>query len=273
MRQTYALEIVFLVVVLAVSLVGFSSLYTGEQTGPDAYQSLHIVTSLAWLLLLLGQLVLLGQRRFARHRLVGTSIFVAGPVLVASVSLLTVHSAAKDAIAGRADTLVVQNVAFTLEVALLVLLAFLLRHNRKVHGSLLLSTALMFMVIALFFTLISYVPGYRADGSGTPPHFAEAGQTSALMGAVVGLLFFLTRWRTGWPWLLTSVFFLVDGYVQFLVAQADRTKALTVLVASIGRAPAFVLGLTIFAALLALAWRVNPRRPTRRGVIAEAASP
>jgi hypothetical protein len=121
MRQTHALEIVFLVLVLAVSLVGFSSLYTGEQAGPDAYQSLHIVTSLAWL--------------------------------------------------------------------------------------------------------------------------------------------------------LTSAFFLLDGYVQFLVAQADRTTALTVLVASIGRAPAFVLGLTIFAVLLGLAWRVSPARRTHRGVSAEAVGP
>ena len=272
MTQKYVLEIVFLVLVIVLSVIGFSSLYTGEQSGPDGYQTLHIFTSLAWLLLLLGQLVLISQRNFARHRVIGTSIFAAGPVVVASVTLLTVHSAANDAVAGRADMLVVQNVAFTVELALLVFLAFLLRRNRTVHGSLLLSTALMFMVIALFFSLISYVPGFRADGPGTQPHFAKAGQMSALIGAVVGLLFFLKNWRAGWPWLLTSAFFLLDGYVQFLVAQADRTMALTALVASIGRAPAFLLGLTIFGALLAGAWRVNPRRRTPRDGIMEATS-
>lgn len=263
MPQKYALEIVFLLLVLALSLVGFSSLFTGEESGPDAYQTLHIVTSLAWLLLLTGQLVLVGQRRFARHRTVGTSIFVVGPIVVASVALLTVHSAAKDAAVGRADTLVVQNVAFTLEVALLVFLAFVLRRNRRVHGSLLLSTALMFMVIALFFTLISYVPGYRADGAGAGPRFTEAGQTSALVGAVVGLLFFARDWRAGWPWLLTSAFLLLDGYAQMLVARADATRALTVLVASVGRTPAFGLGLTVFAAALGLAWRTTPTTRTR----------
>jgi hypothetical protein len=272
MRQKYALEIAFVVLALALSLAGFSSLFTRDQAWPDAYQSLHIVTSLAWLLLLLGQLLLVRQRNFGRHRAIGTSIFVAGPIVVASVSLLTVHSAAKDAIAGRADTLVVQNVAFALEVALLIFLAFLLRHNRRVHGSLLLSTVLMFMVIALFFTLISYVPGYRAEGPDTPPRFAEAGQMSALIGALVGLLFFLRSWRTGWPWLLTSVFFLVDGYVQFLVAEADRTTALTALVASVGRAPAFLLGLTIFGALLLVAWRVKPPQRTNHELIADASS-
>jgi len=264
MRQQYTLEIAFLVVVIVLSLVGFSILYTGGEAGPDAYQSLHIVTSLAWLLLLLGQLILLRQRSGARHRAVGQSIFAVGPILIGSVSLLTVHSAASDAVVGRADTLVVQNVAFTLEVALLVFLAFLLRKQRKVHGALLMSTALMFMVIALFFTLVSYVPGYRPDGSGAPPRFAEAGQLSALVGSVVGLLFFLRDWRTGWPWLLTSVFFLLDGYVQMLVAQADRTTALTALVASIGRAPGFVLGLTICAASLWAAWRISPPRRSSR---------
>lgn len=261
--QAHTLDIGFVLLVLTCSLVGFSSLFTGEHTWPDAYQSLHIVTSLAWLLLLLWQLLLVRQRNFGRHRLIGTSIFVAGPILVASVSLLTVHSAAKSAIAGRADALVVQNVAFTLEVALLILLAFLLRPNRKVHGSLLLCTALMFLVIALFFTLVSYVPGYRAEGPDSFPRFAEAGQTSALVGAVIGVLFFLRSWRTGWPWLLTSVFFLADGYVQFLVGQANQTTALTNVVASVGRPMAFLLGLALFAALLTLAWRVrSPRRAT-----------
>lgn len=262
MRQQYTVEIGFVGLVLAVSLVGFSSLFTGEQAWPDPYQSLHITTSVAWLLLLLGQLLLLRQRDGRRHRVIGTSIFAAGPLLVASVSLLTVHSAAKDAIVGRADTLVVQNVAFTLELSLLLGLAFLLRRRRAVHGALLLSTALMFLTIALFFTFISYVPGYRANGAGAPPRFAEAGQLSALIGAVVGLLFFLRSWRTGWPWLLTSVFFLLDGYVQFLVAQTQETKALTALVASVGRTPAFVLGFTLFGALLALAFRATP--PSRR---------
>jgi len=37
--------------------------------------------------------------------------------LVANMALLSVHSAAKDAVAGRADVLVVQNVMATLEVA------------------------------------------------------------------------------------------------------------------------------------------------------------
>lgn len=266
MKHKYTLEILFLVVVIAVSLVGFSSLALGESPKLNGYHVLHIITNLAWLLLLLSQLVCIRQHRFHRHRTIGRSIFFAGPVLVASLTLLTVHSAAKDAARGRADILVVQNVTVALEVALLVFLAFILRRNRSVHGALLMSTALMFMAIALFFTLISYGPGYRIEGPETFGHFAEAAQASALICIVIGLLFFLKNWRTGWPWLLTSAFFVLNGYLQFLVAQAGRTKSLTILVASIGRIPAFALGLTIFLALLLVAWRVQPITRTARGL-------
>jgi hypothetical protein len=143
-----------------------------------------------------------------------------------------------------------------------VLLAFVLRRNRNVHGACLMSTALMFLVIAIFFALISYIPGYRIAGPETFDRFAKAGQTSAMIGSVTGLLFFLRNARTGWPWLLVSAFFLASGYLQVVIEQSGRTKALTVLVGSIGELPAFGLTLTFFAGLLWMAWKVVP---TRRG--------
>ena len=120
--------------------------------------------------------------------------------------------------------------------------------------------------------LVAAVPigllwGTLASGKGLS--VLEAVMMSALIGSVIGLLFFLTRWRTGWPWLLTSAFFFLDGYLQTLVAQSDRTKSLTLLVSSIGRAPAFGLSLLIFAALLWAAWRVEPAQRKSRQRVAE----
>lgn len=214
-------------------------------------------------MLLLSQLVLISQARFDLHRVIGKSIFFAGPVLVATLTLLSVHSAGKDAEAGKADFLVVQNVMVTLDMALLVFLAFILRKNRQVHGALLMSTALLCMGIALFFTLISYVPGYRIDGPETFNRFAKAAQTITFVGGAIGLLFFLKNRRTGWPWLLAGSFFLLNGLLQMLVARMDGTKQLTVLVASIGRTPAFALSLLIFVALLWVAWRAEPPKRTK----------
>jgi len=270
LKNKHSLEIAFLLMVIALSLVGFSSLSLDEQAELSAYHYLHIITSLAWLLLLLSQLVLIRQHRFHLHRVVGTSIFFAGPVLVATLTLLSVHSAAKDAVAGRADVLVVQNVMVTVEVALLVFLAFIRRQNRNVHGSLLMSTALLFMGIALFFTLISFVPGYRIEGPETFSRFADAAQASSLIGSLVGLLFFLKNRRTGWPWILVSSLFFLNGFLQMVVDRTDRTTSLTLLVASIGEAPAFGLGLLIFGALLWVAWRVEPAKRTKQGVVTEA---
>ncbi len=203
MKHQYTFEIGFLVTVIAVSLVGFSSLVFGEPMKLTAYHALHIVTSLAWLALMLTQLVCIRQQRFHLHRAIGTSIFAAGPLVVASLTLLSVHSAAKDAALDRADQMVVVNVMPTLEIALLVFLAFVLRRYRAVHGSLLLSTGLIFLSVALFFTLVSYAPGYRSVDAFSGPQFAKSAQTSALMCGVIGLFFFLKNWKTGWPWLLT----------------------------------------------------------------------
>jgi len=254
MKINYTTEIFFLGFVIALSLVGFSSLFVGSLEELTAFHYAHIATSLAWLVLLLSQLVLIQQGSFRRHRAVGRAIFFAGPVLVATLTLLTVHSAAKDAVAGRADFMIIQNVMVTFEVALLIVLAFALRRNRYVHGALLLGTAVLFMGIALFFTLISYVPGFAA-GPGTRPRFAEAAQAISYAGGLTGLLFFLKNRKVGWPWLLAGSFFLLNGLLQVAVARMNGTKALTLQVASLGRWPAFALGLLTFAALLGWAWR------------------
>jgi hypothetical protein len=86
---------------------------------------------------------------------------------------------------------------------------------------------------------------------------------AALIGAVIGLLFFVKNFRTGWPWLLVSAFFFLNGYLQFVVDKNNRSESLTRLIGSIGELPAFGLGLVIFAASMRMALRVGP---STRGV-------
>ena len=272
MKRKYTLELVFLLTVIGFSVVGFSSLWLGENSSRTPYHYLHIITSLAWLLLMLSQLVLVRQNGFRRHRAIGQSIFFAGPWLVASLMLLSVHSASKEAAAGQADDLLVQNVGTTLEIAFLVLMAFVLRRKREVHASFIMSTSLVFLGIALFFTFISYVPRFKIEGPETFSRFAEAGQTISLIILLIGLLFFLKAWRTGWPWMIAAAFFTLNGFLQLYLDRSGRTKPLTDLVASIGRPAAFGASFLIFAALLWLAWRVGPARRSKPLVIKEAAS-
>ena len=257
MKHRYTLEIAFLAAVIGLGIAGFSGLYVGERASPNAFHHLHVATSLGWLALLLGQLVMLRQQRVRGHRMIGLSIFLAGPLLVATSVLLSVHSAGRDAAAGRADAMVVQNLMVSLELALLVLLAVALRRNRKLHGALMLSTALLFMGIALFFTLVGFVPGYRIEGPGTFHRFADAGEAVAWVGAGVGLAFFLRDRRNGWPWLVAGACFLLNGLLQAIVADNGGTLALTRIVAALNPVAAFVTALLGFATLLLLAWRVR----------------
>lgn len=272
MKQKHTLEFVFLLMVIGFSLVGFSSLWLGENSRRTPYHYLHIITILAWLLLLLSQLVLVRHNGFRRHRAIGQSIFIAGPLLVASLMFLSVHSAAKEAAAGQADDLLVQNVGTTLQIALLVFLAFVMRRNRDVHASFLMSTALVFLGIALFFTFISYVPGFKIEGPETFSRFANSAQTISMIILAIGLLFFLRKWRTGWPWVIAGAFFTLNGLVQLYLDRTDRTKPLTQLVASIGKAPAFGASFVIFGALLWLAWRIDPAKRAKHLVVEQATS-
>ena len=272
MRQKYTLEMAFLLMVIALSLVGFSSLWSGQHSERTPYHYLHITTSFAWLLLLLSQLVLIRRNSFRRHRAIGQSIFIAGPLLVASLTLLAVHSAAKNAAAGQADELFVQNVGSTIQIALLVFLAFALRRNRNLHASFLMSTALVFLGVALFFAFISYVPGFKIEGPETFSRFAKAGQTSSIVILVIGLLFFLRNWRTGWPWFIAAAFFTLNGWLQVYLDSTGRTLPLTQLVASIGRAPAFGASILLFGFLLWMAWKVDPSKRTKHPVVRQAPS-
>ena len=92
------------------------------------------------------------------------------------------------------------------------------------------STALLFMGIALFFTFISYVPRFKIEGPETFSRFADAGQAISLIIILVGLLFFLKNWRTGWPWIITSLFFSTERALAGIPRQhrphqvADRTR-------------------------------------------------
>lgn len=264
MTRRHRFEFAFLLAVLLLAVAGFSGLYLGDHARPNGFQNLHVATSIGWLALLSTQWWVIRRRHARLHRTIGTAVYAAAPVLVGTLAMLTVHSASKAATTGRADFMVVQNVAVALEVALLLFLAILLRRQREVHGALMLGTALLFMGIALVFTLIGYVPGFRGEGPGGMPRFAEAAGVATGVVGLVGVAFYLSDRRTGWPWLLAGSFFVLNALLQFVVASTGATQTLTIWVASIDRATALVLGTLVFAIALALARTTPPRRPATR---------
>jgi uncharacterized membrane protein len=111
-------------------------------------------------------------------------------------------------------------------------MAFILKKRRKLHGAFILSTALLFMGIALFFTLISFVPQFKIEGPETFYRFETAGTTSRYICLFTGLLFFLKDRRNGWPMLLVGSFLTLNNYINILLIKYNFIQQLTEFVGS-----------------------------------------
>lgn len=259
----YLLEHALVVGTLLVSVAGFWKLYVGADAAPNGFHHLHVVANFAWLLLLLWQLRLVATRQYADHRKAGLCVLVAAPLLFASAALLSVHSAHKGVVSGEGDFMIVQNVMGTLQLGLLIVLAFVLRRRRALHGAFLLGTALMFMGIALFFALIGLVPAFRIEGPETFHRFATAAATGQAVCLAVGLLFVIKDWRNGWPVLLAAAFFPLNDAVRALLASRDLIGPLTEFVGGLDPTATFVGSLLGYLAVLGALVIGVPARQSR----------
>lgn len=247
----YVAERVFVSVVILLSITGFWNLYLGDRAIPNAYHHLHALTNFSWLFLILYQVSQLAKQDFRNHRKIGLSILLLAPLLVASSALLSVHSAHKGVVSGQGDFLIVQNVMATFELALFVFLAFALRKRRALHGAFLLGTGFLFMGIALFFTLVGFVPGFRIEGPETFHRFETAATTIQYACIAVGLLFFTRDPRNGWPMLLAGACFLINDGINTLLAANGLIDPLTRLVGSMSQPATFLASFTVLFAMLA----------------------
>lgn len=247
--RQYILDYVLIVTVILLSIAGFWKIFFGADARPTTYHYLHVITVFAWLLLLLIQLTLIGKKSFLSHKTVGLSILLFGPLLVASTALMSVHSARKGMISGEGDALLVQNVMGTLELGFLILMAFVLRKRRAIHGAFLLSTTLLFMGIAIFFTLLAWVPQFKIEGPETFYRFGTAALTGLAICLVIGIMYCVKNRRFGWPVLLGGSFLLINQLINALLIYFDLIKPLTEFVGSLNETATFV---TSFGVLLIL---------------------
>lgn len=257
--KKYIFEYLLLLFVIFLSITGFWNIYFGVDANPTPYQNLHVITNLIWLFLLLYQLSLIGNTQYSRHRKIGISILFIGPFLVATTALLSVHSAHKGAVSGEGDILIVQNVMGTLELGFIILMAFILKKRRKLHGAFLLSTALLFMGIALFFTLISFVPQFKIEGPETFYRFATAGATARYVSLLIGFLFFLKDRRNGWPMLVVGSFLTLNNFIDIFLIKYNYIQPLTEYVGSLNQLITLVGSFLVLLILLIFTGIVNKR--------------
>ena len=257
--RPYVLEFGLIFATMLVSVLGFWEIYFGENADPNPFHHLHVATNAVWLGLVGHQLRLIVSRRFGDHRRVGLAILGIAPLLVATTALLSVRSAHKGIVSGEGDFLIIQNVGVTLELAVLIFLAFVLRKRRKLHGAFLLSTCIMFMGIALFFTLISFVPQFKIEGPETFYRFGTAAMTGQAICLVVALGFVVKDFRNGWPLLLAAVFFPLNEVIRSSLDKNTLIEPLTEFVGSMNQPLTFIGSFAVMLALLAATGIRNAR--------------
>ena len=257
----YRPEFGLIAAVILIMVLGFWDIYFGADADAQAHHHLHITTVFIWIVLLLIQLTLMASGSREMHRKVGLAVLVAGPLLVATTAMLSVHSAHKGVVSGEGDFLIVQNVMVTLEAGLLIFLAFLLKNRRKLHASLLLSTTILFMGIALFFALISFAPQFRIEGPETFYRFQTAAITGQVICLAVGLVFFLRDRGNGWPFLVAALCFFLNEGIRSVLTSFGLIDPLTEIVGSMSQPLTFVATFALLLSLLAATALPDARQP------------
>lgn len=248
----YIFEIALIAAVIVISVAGFWNIYFGTEADPQPHHHLHFATVFIWMGLLLAQLVLIVRRSYQMHRKVGLAVLIAGPLLVATTAMLAVRSAHKGVVSGEGDFMIIQNTMATLELGLLIFLAFLLKNRRKLHGSLLLSTTILFMGIALFFALTSFVPPFRTESfDPTFDGFRLAGNAGQITCLTVGFLFFIRDPKNGWPFLAAGFCFPFNDAIYSLLTSLGLIDPLTEIVGSTSQPLTFVATFALLFFLLA----------------------
>ncbi len=249
--KRYAAEFLLVGTTMVVGVLGFGNIYLGAAADPQPHHHLHVVATYLWMGLLLTQLVLLARGSRAKHRRLGLAVLAAGPLLVASAAMLTVHSADRALVSGEEDFLIVQNVLGTWWLALILFLAFALKKRRKVHGALLSSTLILLLGPALFFVLISFAPPFRIEGPETFYRFQTAALTGQGIILAAVLFLFLQDRRNNWAYPFAAAAFLLGEAIKACLTRLDLIDLLTRIVAAPSESLAFVVTFAIVAASLA----------------------
>lgn len=255
--EAYRAEKALVLFTMVVGVLGFWSIYVGERADPQPHHHLHLLTTFGWMGLLLIQLSLLSRRQPRVHRRIGLAVLFAAPLLLASVALLTVHSAHRGLVSGEGDFLIVQNVLGTFWLAAMLVLAFVFAKRRKLHGAFLMSTLILFLGPALFFALLAFAPPFRIEGPETFYRFGLAAMTGQAVILLIALGFFFRDRRNNWPYLLAAASFLVaEGLKQWLTG-AELIDPLTRFTGELSRGWAFAIGFLLLLAILAMRLRPN----------------
>jgi hypothetical protein len=263
--KKYSFEYMLIIGAMILSVTGFWKIFFGPEANPGPHHFFHLITVFTWLILLLIQLGLVGNNKFLSHKRIGLSILFFGPLLVATTAIMTVHSANKGVISGRGDPLFVQNVMGTFELAILILLAFVVKKRRALHGAFLLSTVLAFVGVALFFSLLGFVPQFKIEGPETFYRFAYAAITGLVIRLIIGILFFIKDRRNNWPLLVTGMLPASSLLIGAILESYELINPSTAFVGSFNEIITFGVSFVILLVLLLLTGILDKKKVVIQG--------
>lgn len=96
------------------------------------------------------------------------------------------------------------------------------------------------MGIALFFTLLSFVPQYKIEGPETFHRFGEAATMGSFICLIVGLVFVIKAYKTGWPLLVAASFLTLNGLLHQVLANNNLIQPLTETIGALNEPLAFI---------------------------------
>jgi hypothetical protein len=244
--KNYFFEYLLIFITIVLTISGFWNIFFGANSKPKPYQIFHAIVNFTWLLLMLYQLSLIGSKQAIKHKRVGLSILFFGPLLVAQAVVLAIHSAHKRLGTAEGDFMIIQNASAPLEIGLIILLAFILKKRRKIHGAFLIGTVVFMLGISIFFFLPAVAPDLIPYGM--------------YITLFVGLLFFLKDRKNGWPTLLSSSFFFINDFIFSVLNKQDLIRPLTDFVGSLNQPATFFVSFIVLLFLLISTGIPNKRR-------------
>ena len=244
--KKYIFEYLLIFTTILLTVSGFGNLFLRADAKPTPYQIFHVIVNFSWLFLMLYQLSLIGNKQGIKHKRVGLSILFFGPLLFAHAILLAIHSAHRGLVSGEGDFMIVQNVMASLDLGVIILLAFILKKRRKIHAAFLISTVVLMLGISIFFLLLAVAPGLIGYGM--------------YITLLVGLLFFLKDRRNGWPILVSSSIFIINDFITSILIKHDLIQPLTEFVGSLNQLITFFVSFIVLLFLLITTGITNKRR-------------
>jgi hypothetical protein len=199
-----------------IAIIGFWKPYFALKFGDiDRYTHIHAVTMVVWCLLLIGQALLVRFGNRALHKKIGVAAYVLGPVIMASIFLLSHNRIMKH----RAEITVEHSNLLFVQLGTLVifsfayLLAMYKKNDPAIHARAMIGTSLTMIDPSLARWFIFYLPPI--------PH-AELINYAATLGVLVALMVFERKARRGrWVFPVMTGIFIVYFAGTLTVANSE----------------------------------------------------